>query len=184
LILAVTVMAAAVLLSHLLYGDTKYMFGEGLTLLRVTYEFVIGCLLFNIFTGRQTKRGFDALAMAATAVIVGCSLAGTPNRLDWIFVVAFAALVLGLAGARGALGTFCSSRAMVWLGEISYSLYLIHSLVLSVVLQVAHRLVTAVTFTSAAATAATCVTLSILGGALLYNVVERPMRRRLRDLVT
>ena len=68
---------------------------------------------------------------------------------------------------------------MVYLGEISYSIYLIHGLVLAVMGRLASRWIDSPS--GAAATFAVAALLgSIAGGHLLYVTVEWPWRRRLR----
>jgi peptidoglycan/LPS O-acetylase OafA/YrhL len=72
--------------------------------------------------------------------------------------------------AGGGTGPVLGSRPLRWLGERSYSLYLLHFLVLAELAPVAHgRLVVLVALGAPA---------SIAAAALLYQLVERPFMTR------
>ena len=72
--------------------------------------------------------------------------------------------------AGGGTGPVLGSRPLRWLGERSYSLYLLHFLVLAELAPVAHgRLVVLVALGAPA---------SIVAAALLYQLVERPFMTR------
>ena len=85
------------------------------------------------------------MALCRMAALAGPVLAGQATRLTLVAaafllvvllipglaVVAplgFAALILGLAYGVGPIDRFLASRPVFWLGEISFSLYMIHSL--------------------------------------------------------
>jgi peptidoglycan/LPS O-acetylase OafA/YrhL len=44
----------------------------------------------------------------------------------WIFAI----LLISIASAKGAIGRFLSARIFVWLGEISFAVYMIHQILL------------------------------------------------------
>jgi peptidoglycan/LPS O-acetylase OafA/YrhL len=178
--LAASIFLAVVLLSAHLNGTRKFMFDESLTILRVSYEFATGCLLFNIFAGLQNKLRFDAICILSILVVIVAAVAAIPSRFDWVFVLAFSTLVLGLSTSQGLVARAFASRPMMYLGEISYSIYLVHSLVLIGVSQVAKKLFEYPNWRAAAATALASIIASIVGGHLLYGFVELPWRKRLR----
>jgi peptidoglycan/LPS O-acetylase OafA/YrhL len=177
LVLAAFIALAAVLLSAQLNGASKFMFDENLTSVRVLYEFVIGCLVFNIFVGVRGRARFDAMSTLSVFVIVILATASIPSRFDWLFILAFSTLILGLSTMQR---SSFASRPMVYLGEISYSIYLVHSLVISAIGLVAKRVFEHPDWTAGLAIAVLSFSLSIVGGHVLYALVERPWRRRLR----
>jgi len=178
--LAASIMLGVILLSAHLNGIHKFMFDERLTLLRVSYEFAMGCLLFNIFAGMKRGVRLDALNILSVLVVVVATVAGIPSRFDWVYILAFSSLVLGLSTNRGFVARIFAARQMVYLGEISYSVYLVHSLVLSVMGQVARRVVEYPDWTAAVASGLVAIIGSLVGGHALYVFVERPARTRLR----
>jgi peptidoglycan/LPS O-acetylase OafA/YrhL len=177
LVLAAFIALAAILLSAQLNGTSKFMFDEDLTALRVLYEFVIGCLLFNIFLAVRGRARFDAMSTLSVLVIVVLATASIPSRFDWLFILVFSTLILGLSTMQR---SSFASRPMVYLGEISYSIYLIHSLVINAIDLVSKRVFEHPHWTAGIAFAVLSFVLSIVGGHVLYVLVERPWRRRLR----
>ncbi len=155
-------------------------FGE---LLRVLATFPVGMALFHI---SRTLRPVPWLPrLVALASFAGLALAlmldGVPHRL---FFVLFATLLWGLAGLRpGELSALCS-RPLVWLGEISYSLYISHALVQKVLnevfpAQTLERLSLAPRMLGLGLYAG----LLLASGYGLWRLVEEPSRRGLKRLL-
>ena len=118
----------------------------------------------------------DALAMAVIALVY-LLLSRTASLIIW---VAMMALIVGerralLSGPLRALSAFLQLPLLRWLGEISYSVYLTHMLVLYVV---QHAIVTAAPGISQPAFLAAML-LGVVSGtialsALTYRLVEQP----------
>jgi peptidoglycan/LPS O-acetylase OafA/YrhL len=119
------------------------------------------------------------------AVMLLFALAVGPAFSQYVFfvliLVSVCLLILGVTYRGGIPAYVLSSRPVIYLGEISYSIYLIHGVVLrllKIVLPVAHfehaplLLRLAVVFGNFAAV--------ILAAILLYHGVENPARRWLR----
>jgi peptidoglycan/LPS O-acetylase OafA/YrhL len=85
---------------------------------------VLACLLWNRW---QTRPGAAPMAALASAAMLGAGLAfGLPET---VFAPAvFFTAILALALDRGPVARLLSTRAAVYLGEISYSTYLSHFL--------------------------------------------------------
>jgi peptidoglycan/LPS O-acetylase OafA/YrhL len=159
-------------------------------------EFASGILAYRLAMRRARVSSADATPLQAAALVLcaAAMLAATQaaNALDamaaapiavWVRTAApfpFFALLIGvLARGGGMLSQALSARALVYLGEISYALYMIHQLVLRVgflhagALARAHPNLAYATYWAVALAAA----------ALLYHAVERPARGRLRGLL-
>jgi peptidoglycan/LPS O-acetylase OafA/YrhL len=162
-------------------GQT-YMPGESLTLLRVSSGFLIGCSVYNIHRCLRAGPTFDALALVAVVAIVGLGAAELPHFYDFLMIAAFAALILGLSLARGPAAALFSGGPAVYLGRISYSIYLIHLTVLMIVNQVLQRVLPADLGAGAhlAIFAAVFFAGFLVAGHLLYTRVEEPARMYLR----
>ena len=147
---------------------------------RIGGEFVAGCLLWRAFAlGTFDSAPWGAIAVAAfgTAGL----LTGWPGTAFPI-VCCFAVGVLSLAYARGPLAWCLSLRPIVFLGEISYSIYLLHWVVLRIFEYSVGR---AVMQLGGRGLALAVMVVVILGGSVLtYFGVERPARRHLRAWVT
>jgi peptidoglycan/LPS O-acetylase OafA/YrhL len=147
---------------------------------RIGGEFLAGCLLWRAFaSGAFDRAPWGAIAVGAFGT------AGLLTRWPgsaFPIVCSFAVGVLALAYARGPLAWFLALRPIVFLGEISYSIYLLHWVVLRIFEYTVGRAVMQVGGRGLALAVMVGV---ILGGSVLtYFSVERPARRHLRGWVT
>jgi peptidoglycan/LPS O-acetylase OafA/YrhL len=85
-------------------------------------EFAAGCLLFRAY-----GNGLGRLSGAYEAAVVGCLAVTYLNpRLNGFALLGFALVVLLAAQKTGVVAGLLSLRHVVYLGEISYSIYLVH----------------------------------------------------------
>lgn len=153
---------------------------------KVSYLFLAGCFLRGLW-GRVSdvqwwSRGGDFAAVVFCLVAFGLrSLADQQWRVCLI-LCALASLILALGSARGPVVRLLSLPTMIYLGEISYSLYLSHGIVhrcLKVALPVRLAEGGPLVHLGVAFGYAAC----ILGAAmLLYHGVEKPGREWMRRL--
>jgi peptidoglycan/LPS O-acetylase OafA/YrhL len=150
-------------------------------LTRVAGEFVCGaviCRAVALGTGLANGGG-DWLGFGAfIAFLTGASL----GLDDFALAALLALCILGASTADAALARTLGSGPLMWLGEISYSIYMVHFPVLLVVRRLWERLGFAgwSMFGKALALLAT-VALVIAISAVLFYLIERPVRMLLRD---
>lgn len=110
-------------------------------MIRCLTGFFLGVLTFRAFERlrdigvRQQQMGWAAVAaMAIFAVYLGLK---TPGASDFAIypLSALVILAVALAGAKGPTA-FLGAKPVVWLGTVSYSLYMAHAAVLWLVTQV------------------------------------------------
>jgi peptidoglycan/LPS O-acetylase OafA/YrhL len=182
----VAIIAAMLGLAFWQNGGTSYTLQWEWTLLRIASEFLIGCLIYDMFrelSGRDERPIYDWIAGGSLMAIAGLSLWGLPSIYDFVLILLFATLVLSLALSNGPIARWFGGRALVYLGEISYSIYLIHTVILLVMGQALKRFWTdASTVPTAGFMAAYLVFIgvSILAGHLLFRFIEEPARKWLR----
>jgi peptidoglycan/LPS O-acetylase OafA/YrhL len=83
----------------------------------------------------------------------------------WVFAI----LLVSLASARGMVGRFLSARIFVWLGEISFAVYMIHQILLKFfVIHFPERTEASIYFL-----------VLIILSACLHHFIEIPMRKLL-----
>jgi peptidoglycan/LPS O-acetylase OafA/YrhL len=98
-----------------------------ITLLRCLPEFAIGSLLYCAYRAAPGNPWFarDAVAFGLVVTVVVALHADAP---DLIVTLLFAGLILAAVLNSGSFSEWANAPALIWLGEISYSLYLIHGL--------------------------------------------------------
>lgn len=124
----VALLALLALVTH----DNFDQWDGPITLLRCLPEFILGTLLYCAFRElpRNSIVSRDWTAFGVLVLIVVCLHAGAP---DLLIAGLFAILVLAAVVNNGAFSRLANAAPLIWLGEISYSLYLLHGLVQFVV---------------------------------------------------
>lgn len=150
-------------------------------LVSVQTEFLLGCCVYGLGQSIVASRRYDALC-AASLIAILCLATRDAHKITvfWM-IVCFAPLVLGLHKSTWIGEWLLGSRLPVYLGEISYSLYLAHSLVIVLLRQVFHHM-TSPAFTGPfwpAFRLATYLCAVIAAGHILYTYVEKPSRNYL-----
>ena len=140
-------------------------------MLRMACEFACGCLLYRAFlNGVPTLPSIVGL-MAGGLLLAACS----SNQADFLALPAFALIILIAAQGRGLMASFLSSRPMVLLGEISYSIYLVHW----ILLQQSNRMLSGTTLTipEKAGWAAGFIAFTLFVATVTFRFIEQPARR-------
>lgn len=154
--------------------------------LRVSCEFIAGALFFNAYlraerVTRYCQRGASGFLVIVLGVAcfspVGARFAAPT------IVLLFPALLLGLTSESSLLSQVLSSSTALWLGRVSYALYMSHAIAekcLKVVLPSSHF----VNLPLALRLLVVCanVLLIFLCAAALYYWVEIPARNHMRRL--
>jgi peptidoglycan/LPS O-acetylase OafA/YrhL len=143
------------------------------------FEFALGILMARILAeGRWAGPGARTAAALVAAAYIASKF--VPDRFQpaAVTVVPFALLITALAH-RDVTGTpsFWRRRRIVYLGEISFALYLLHQIVLRLIQKALHA--TDWSTPKAAAVALAIVLVSLVGSALMYRIIEKPCMRRL-----
>jgi peptidoglycan/LPS O-acetylase OafA/YrhL len=153
-------------------------------LARVECEFVCG-MLIQCATARSaalwlSERMADLFAAGG---LFGFIVAASLDAPDSLLILLLAVLIFGLARA-GPVGRALFARpSVVWVGEISYSIYLVHFPVLLVLRHGSDKL----HLISESATGSTVAFLIanavvIAAACVLFYAIEDPARRRLRNV--
>jgi len=155
-------------------------------LLRVSSEFTCGVLLYRavrVDTASLPSWLSDTLTFAALAAL---GAAAFLDANDFVLIALLATLIVGVSGQGVGMRAIFGRRPVVWLGEISYSIYLVHFPVLLVLRHgVDHiaRLRLAESESTRLVLFAISVAVVIGAASLSYYLVEHPARRRWRNAV-
>jgi peptidoglycan/LPS O-acetylase OafA/YrhL len=150
-----------------------------LSVLRILPEFCLGIAAYEVSTRHDLRAVSPDLQFVVAAIFLAAGfLLAAP---DAVIVLGFVWLIVAAANSVGYVRTALSNRRLLMLGEESYSLYLVHAFVLSLVFNV----LLSRAFTTGAGLAAVedilAVGLSILAAYFLHRRIEVPTRRWLRS---
>jgi len=137
-----------------------------LGLARAACGFTIGAALCRGFSDVRPHLAFDGCGVLLIAAVGGLAGAGAP---DLLVAGLFGPLVLCIALAAGPLRTALGVQPVVWLGEISYSLYLWHHFLIDGLKSLGIEI-----NTPAAVGVVLCLTIGV--AALSRRWIERPAR--------
>jgi peptidoglycan/LPS O-acetylase OafA/YrhL len=105
------------------------------TLLRCLPEFLLGMLLYSVFrsTVCATVLDQDSFALVIFLITLLALHFGGP---DIAIVLLFAILMLSIVVNTGMIAKIAATSSLIWLGNISYSVYLLHGLIQFVVAKI------------------------------------------------
>jgi peptidoglycan/LPS O-acetylase OafA/YrhL len=186
---ALALVAAAVFLLVSYFG-LEWLFGREFTeltaqggALRILPSFTLGVVLYAVTRNRSLPfaAGWPLVVMSAIWLVATSEL-----RLDSIWAwPGLAGLVVGFAetGRRGE-GGWMSSRLGVYLGEISYAMYMTHLIVDIVWFRIMEAIgvIELSTFGARLAAVGGVFLAVIVASVIAYELVERPARNMLRKL--
>lgn len=167
-----------VVLAWLLFCGYCFLFNGGdigLTtfgILRIVPEFIAGYWLFRVLKTAEVG-DFTMCVSFAALVALMCIPTSWPVFLLPLILLVIAGLTKGGAVGNALFG----NRVAVFLGEISFSIYLIHPILQIVCNQVVRRLHVPQTATAALVILLAELVIVVAGGALGYYLIEVPARR-------
>ncbi len=147
-------------------------------------DFVIGILLFNVYEGEKLKSLFRTKRLATMAEILAVmvfiaffafhSAIPVGYRYSCYYWIPMIAIVFTFSFQAGYLSDFISKQLFVFLGEISYSFYLLHFLAIKYIIAINSKfsLVSNVYLLIGIVLACT-----LVGSYLSYRYIELPFNR-------
>ena len=176
-----TVLAAGFALA--LYAAFEFLAGYALTeatfrwgALRIVPCFALGCALYLIHRRGGVPFAGPVALVSGVAVLVSASL----GLWDAITVLAAGGLILGLGSLENSRAGVLGSKPGVYLGEISYSIYMVCAPVLLLTTNVAARLTGADDKRFHILVWLGLVAAIPVAAMVTYHLVERPARKALR----
>ncbi|WP_240229620.1 acyltransferase family protein [Devosia lacusdianchii] len=146
--------------------------------LRIIPSFLVGVALRYAFDDLLARgwgtngRLIDIGLTVGAAMLVIAGYLGLPNEVFWPIIIAML-LLLALRG-QSAHPTMLRSRTLVWLGDISYALYLVHAPVLMLIYGIGGKLLHANTTPALLTLGMAAFLASIVAAWLAHVVIERP----------
>lgn len=178
-ILVALIAALALALHVWMASSGAAMLGEDIPrfgLPRALVGFVVGTIVCALWTRFRDTRGAAAIGFALAAVMAAAWRLGVPETLAVLPL--FACLLFALARIAADPANPLTSRALVYLGEISYATYLVHFLA-----YVGFKLLfVADPRAVPLPLLALFLVATLAASAILYHFVELPAQHRLRRL--
>lgn len=151
--------------------------------LRIFFLFIIGVGLYDLFAWHRAEGrnlpAADAVAWLAVVLLLALMHGDASMAL---LVPVLAVLLLAAAGARGSFQRVFAWPPLIYLGEVSYAIYMVHALVEKVWEFIYRKWLGDgfFTFETGLIGLVGVMVACTVGGMVLYHTVERPARRFLR----
>lgn len=160
---------------------------------RIVMQFTAGALacaaVRKLRLTPRTRTGADALSVLLVAVIVGAlywldahPIATIPDARGLVDVL-FVPLVVTLTVGTGVLTRLLSTRLLVYGGQISFALYMVHEIVHTAWDWFAAEHQVVLNPAGGKLVVVGTIGVSVAAAALLYHLVEEPARRWMRRMV-
>lgn len=129
-IIYIVTLIALLLLIRFTKGTLESIIGIP-SIARCGLECVMGIITYKAYQwGRhQRSLNFKLLQIGSTLLVIGLMHKWNRSRviLDWVTLPAFSLLILSLASTtNGLISKILNSRPLLYLGTISYSIYMVH----------------------------------------------------------
>lgn len=168
-------------LAIVLNDATQFMLSSRFLLTRVFSEFLVGCCLFNINKlSNSSSKGNYLTTLSLLSIVILCILP-ISNFFDGIIIIAFTVLIYGISQSGPVSTALFANPTMLYLGKISYSIYLTHSIVLMCFNQIIKRTLGQPNAPLQVILLIFVLTLIIISGHLLFHWIEDPFRRKVKQ---
>lgn len=176
MLLAVAAVSWAV---FFIYGatDNQWQYREQweYAIWRICNDFFLGYALYRFWLDKRIADEYlSAAFVLSVAVIVGLSY--SPGEWRILLLPAVALMILSLASQKGIGQWFCANRTAMFMGEISYAIYMIHPAVQVMSNAIVRRLGLGGTEQVACLILLVDVIAVIIGSTIAYYLIEHPFR--------
>lgn len=185
------IVSLALAAAQLLPDNTRaFDLAARFALVRVSFEFMAGLLLYRACSAISSIASDHRIVIERSTVVVIAALvltlhtASLAAHVQDALAVSLAGLLILCLAVSNSAGGVMSSRAAVFLGEASYSIYMVHGAVVLAYMQLVDRHLVPSQESLAAATMRVTVgvALIIALGIAMYWLVEVPARAAIRNL--
>lgn len=157
------------------------------TILRMFLAFAAGAALAAFFARRHAAAHGSVRPLGsglATASFVACVLVCSIPGAAFLAVLPISSLILGLASEEGPVNRLMASGIVVWLGQISFSLYLTNFTVLGLFIWASRGSSAAAGPLAGAAYAGTALAAILAVAAATHVLVEKPLAQVARGVMS
>lgn len=150
------------------------------SIMRILPEFIMGILAYRSRTYLIARFGNSNIGFACTIVILAVLI--YKMMPDAMIVADFVPIIVFGAAMTNLLQACLAWRPLVYLGEASYSLYLVHAFILSVFYN-AYKLTPLGVLIPVGLRDSVVLVAVLLGASMLYHLIEKPGRQLVRRVL-
>jgi len=181
LLLAGTSMIVPLVLAIVVNGGDHFMLPWSWAIVRVETAFILGSAIYLMNQRMNQRLSAAGLLIASVISIFIIAARGAPGLEIGALIVCFAVLIASLAKSPKIGDWIFGSRFLVFLGKISYSIYLSHYLVVVVLRHISEKIVRgAASPLQSSLMLVAYLVIIVVVGYWLFTAVEDPARRVLR----
>jgi peptidoglycan/LPS O-acetylase OafA/YrhL len=181
------IVISLILLLGLVYMASKFNALPTTYLIRIIFEFLIGCLVCRIFSfGYANHLNWGTISICSATGLLLFSYVLQVFHISELLAVPFGVLLIwSLAYGEGPLVRLLSGSVLLYLGRASFAVYMLHGIIVAFL----HEFLPPEKLLRLAAGSRIVLLLGvfcslIVGAILLYHFVEEPCRKFLRKRLT
>ena len=152
-------------------------------------DFVTGMLLFRLYKGREFSLSFKratTLEVISLVALVAFACVGMKHvnmllRLDIYYIAPMAAVVFIFAIGKGLVSKLLSNRYLVLFGEASFSLYMIHQILINYAVREYSSWVNIDSMKSVIMFMVPVILIGVVSSVVMYKLFEKPMNNLIRS---
>ncbi len=179
------VLATVIGIALVLYHGNKFMLARQYTLIRAFSEFIMGCLLYKIFSQKSTasktwlENPFmrNWAGLVSLGVIVIMSVVVVHPFWRFLYLIFFGIIILSAAQPGVLFTKLFSNPIMQKIGTLSFTLYLIHYFILSINRSILKKFLVRDGVAVDIGFALISLVMIFAGSWLLYTYVEKPAKK-------
>ncbi len=152
-----------------------------LVIIKCFAEYLLGILSYKVYKNHHNTYLSEPIFSFCIFILIIILLF---FRYTNVFVIGlFVPLIISISSGKGAIHAFLSSKFIYFLGLISYSLYLIHPLILIPAKAQFYPMAQSVPYFGIIFNVSYII-VSILIAYVFYSVIEIPMQKKMRQILS
>ncbi|WP_027711800.1 acyltransferase family protein [Dickeya chrysanthemi] len=182
----------ATIIWHLIFMDPSNQYTYWTLYINPAFraiDFITGMILFRFYNSREFSISFKwatglellSITMLAGFVFVGINHVNMLLRLDIYYIAPMAAIVFIFAIGKGWFSKILANRFIVLLGEASFSLYMIHQILINYAVKKFSSLVNIDSMKSVIIFMIPVIIIGIILSVVMYKFFEKPLNNLLRS---
>jgi peptidoglycan/LPS O-acetylase OafA/YrhL len=162
------------ILSFLINHGRQFMLPEEFTLIRAGSEFILGCLLCNLFILKKENYFtiFNKIAWLSVLIVVLLSFKPIHPIFQFVFLILFSLIIYGFSEPNKITKSIFENSVLQYIGNLSFAIYIVHYFVLSVIRTLLKKIFVFDVFVNDVVFICVSLFFIIIGSHILYKNIE------------